>query len=117
MELAVKIHKMTLRDLPAFELYETGSQIRKSSKSTKSNITEGFGRRWYKKDYLHFLTIALSSNDETADHLDTLFLSGSLKDKGTYNELKELNDKLGRKLSLFISSVKKSHRTDEKKSP
>jgi len=111
LELALKIHRMTLKELPAFEVYETASQIRRSSKSTKSNIVEGFGRRCYKKDYIHFLTIALSSNDETADHLETLFLTGSLKTKETYEELKEMIDKLGRKLCLFIQAVVKSHRT------
>lgn len=39
-ELAVKIHKMTLEDLPKFEVYEEGSQIRRSSKSVVSNIVE-----------------------------------------------------------------------------
>ena len=39
-ELSIDIHKMTLR-LPKFELYETGSQIRRSSKSVRSNIVEG----------------------------------------------------------------------------
>ncbi|MCK4496508.1 MAG: four helix bundle protein [Candidatus Aminicenantes bacterium] len=33
-ELVIEIHKMTM-NLPRFELYETGSQIRKSSKSVK----------------------------------------------------------------------------------
>ncbi len=39
-ELSIEIHKMSL-DLPRFELYETGSQIRRSSKSIRSNIVEG----------------------------------------------------------------------------
>ena len=34
-ELVIKIHKMTLNELPKFELYEEGSQIRRSSKSSK----------------------------------------------------------------------------------
>jgi len=40
--------------LPRFELYETGSQIRRSSKSIRSNIVEGYGRRRYKFDYIRF---------------------------------------------------------------
>jgi four helix bundle protein len=43
-ELVIDIHKMTLTQLPQFELYEEGSQIRRSSKSIKSNIVEGYGR-------------------------------------------------------------------------
>ncbi len=39
-ELSIKIHKMTLT-LPKFEMYEEGSQIRRSSKSIRSTIVEG----------------------------------------------------------------------------
>jgi len=35
--LGVKVHKMTL-GLPKFEMFEEGSQIRRSSKSVSSNI-------------------------------------------------------------------------------
>ena len=52
---------MTLTKLPAFELYEEGSQIRRSVKSVKSNIVEGYGRRRYKQDYIRFLTYAQAS--------------------------------------------------------
>jgi four helix bundle protein len=41
-ELVIDIHKMTLA-LPKFELYETGSQIRRSIKAVKANIVEGYG--------------------------------------------------------------------------
>jgi len=44
-ELVTEIHSMTLNDLPKFEMFETGSQIRRSVKSIKSNIAEGYGRR------------------------------------------------------------------------
>lgn len=44
-DLTIAIHGMTLRNLPKFEMYEEGSQIRRSMKSVKSNIVEGFGRR------------------------------------------------------------------------
>jgi hypothetical protein len=36
-ELVVDIHRMTLHKLPKFEMYEEGNQIRRSSKSAKSN--------------------------------------------------------------------------------
>lgn len=37
-KLAVEIHRMSLTDLPKFEMYEEGGQIRRSSKSIVSNI-------------------------------------------------------------------------------
>ena len=40
-EAVIDIHKMTLEKLPKFEIYEEGSQIRKSSKSAKSTIVGG----------------------------------------------------------------------------
>lgn len=70
--VAIDIHKMTLNDLPSFEMYEIGQQIRRSSKSTRSNIVEGYGRRVYQAEYYKFLTYAIASNDETVDHLESL---------------------------------------------
>ena len=107
--LVVDIHKMTLNELPKFEMYEVGSQIRRSIKSVKSNIVEGYGRRRYKQDYLRFLTYALASNDETTDHLETLFETESLKINSLYQNIHERLEILGKKLNLFIQSVEKKH--------
>ena len=101
-EISVKIHKMTLEELPDFEMYETGRQIRRSSKSTRSNIVEGYGRRYYKQDYKKFIIYSLSSNDETSDHLDTLFETGSLTNKELYDHLHERLEILGKKINKFL---------------
>ncbi|MCF6333813.1 MAG: four helix bundle protein [Draconibacterium sp.] len=42
--LAIKVHRMTLT-LPKYEMYEQGSQVRRSTKSIKDNIVEGYGRK------------------------------------------------------------------------
>jgi four helix bundle protein len=76
--VVIEVHEMSLK-LPKFELYEEGSQIRKSSKTTKAAIVEGYGRRRYKQDWIKFLVYALSSNDETMDHLETLWETKSLR--------------------------------------
>ena len=68
-ELAMKIHRMSLT-LPKYELYEEGSQIRKSSKGVSSTIVEGYGRRKYKNDFVRFLVYAQASCDETEVHLE-----------------------------------------------
>jgi four helix bundle protein len=111
-ELVIDIHKMTLSKLPQFELYEEGSQIRRSIKSTKSNIVEGYGRRRYKLDYVRFLTYSLASCDETTDHLETLYETESLKDGDLYKNLHERLQILGKKINRFIQSVEAEHRTD-----
>ncbi len=108
-ELVVDIHKMTLSKLPKFEMFEEGSQIRRSAKSTKSTIVEGYGRRRYKKDFIRFLSYALASNDETIDHLETLFDTGSLEDEDLFNALCKRLKILGKKLNLFIQSVERGH--------
>jgi len=110
-EVVIEIHKMTLTDLPKFEMYETGSQIRRSSKSIKSNIVEGYGRRRYKLDFLHFLIFSESSTDETTDHLETLYETGSLKSESKYNQLHEKLEILAKKTNRFINSVQQNHRT------
>jgi len=56
--------------LPKYELYETGSQIRRASKSVSGNIVEGYGRRRYKSDFIRFLTYAHASSDETTEWLE-----------------------------------------------
>ena len=104
-KIVVDIHKMTLEKLPKFEMYEEGSQIRKSSKSVKSTIVEGYGRRRYKPEYIRFLIFAIASNDETIDHLETLFETGSLKDQELYQNLHDRIEILGKKLNNFIKAV------------
>ena len=108
-ELVIDIHRMTLTELPKFEMFEEGSQIRKSSKSVKSTIVEGYGRRRYKQEFIRFLTYAIASNDETIDHLETLFETESLKKKELYDSLHSRLDVLGRKLNNMISSVEREH--------
>jgi four helix bundle protein len=112
-EIVIGIHKMTLTEIPKFELYEEGSQIRRSSKSVKTNIVEGYGRREYKQDFIRFLTFSLASNDETLDHLETLWETESLKNEELYKELHEKIDKLGRKINLFIKGVEEHHQSQK----
>jgi four helix bundle protein len=108
-ELVITIHEMTLTKLPKFEMFEEGSQIRRAIKSVKSNIVEGYGRRRYKQEFIRFVDYALASCDETADHLDTLIATQSLKDVATIDEITNGLTKLGRKLNLFLQSIERSH--------
>ena len=69
--LAKEVHLMTM-ELPKYELYEQGSQIRRSSKSIKDNIAEGYGRRRYKDEFIRYLIFAHSSNDEVISQLNMI---------------------------------------------
>ncbi len=114
-KLAIEIHEMTLK-LPKLEMYEGGSQIRRSSKSIKSNIVEGFGRRRYKQEFIKFLVYSLASCDETANHLNTLYETKSFEDTEKYKYFSEEYDHLGRMLNNFIKSVELDHKTGHQSS-
>ena len=109
-KLAIEIHEMSLQ-LPKFEMYEEGSQIRKSSKSVKNNIVEGFGRRRYKQEFIKYLTYSLASCDETLGHLHTLYETKSLDDEKKYRYFCEEYDHLGKMITNFIKSVDVGHKT------
>jgi len=108
-DLSVRVHRMTLEELPKFEMFEEGSQVRRSVKSIRSNIVEGYGRRRYKQEFVRFLTYSIASCDETSDHVDTVFETGSLTNESLYRELHEGLDHLGRKLNLLLQSVVERH--------
>jgi four helix bundle protein len=99
---------MTL-SLPKFEMYEEGSQIRRSSKSIRSNIVEGYGRRRYKNEFIRYIVFAIASTDETIDHLEILMETESLKDKILFKKLSDKANLLDRKLINFLKSVEEKH--------
>ena len=110
-KLAVRVHKMTLDDLPKFEMFEEGSQIRRSSKSIVSNIVEGYGRRRYKNEFVRFLTYAVGSCDETKTHLEMLYETGSLNKQNIFEQLINSYEEVGAKLFRFREAVIKGHRS------
>jgi four helix bundle protein len=108
-ELVIVIHRMTFENLPKHEMYEEGSQIRRSIKSVKSTIVEGYGRRRYKQEFTRFIYYAVSSTDETMDHLETLLETGSLTDKELYDYIHSQLELLGKKLYRFVKTVEENH--------
>jgi len=107
-QLGVDIHKFTF-DLPKFELYEIGAQLRRASKSISANIVEGFGRRRYKAEFIRFLVYSHSSCNETIEWMEYVRdCHQELKDGS--KELTERLDKLGRKINRFISAVGRNHK-------
>lgn len=107
-ELTIDIHKMTLI-LPKFEQFEEARQIRRSVKTIRSCIVEGYSRRTYKAEFIKFLIYSLSSNDETIDHLELLFETQSLIDESLYNSLHQKLELLGKKINNFLQPVQRSH--------
>ncbi len=100
--LAKRVHLASL-ELPPFELYEQGSQVRRSSKSIKDQIAEGYGRKRYKPEVIKFLTYAQSSCDETYSQLEMILeLYPDLSD---FSELIPEYDALGKRINKFIQYV------------
>src|SRR5205814_7182876 len=100
LELAIKVHKMTFM-LPKFELYEEGSQIRRSAKAIPANIVEGYCLRRHKNEYLQYLHRALGSSQETIIHLRILSETRSLVDEAAFNDLQSQYTQLGKMLFRF----------------
>jgi four helix bundle protein len=111
-DLTIAIHRMTLTQLPKFEMYEEGSQIRRSMKSVKSNIVEGFGRRRHKAEYVRFLDFSYASALETIDHLETLHETESLTNSEQFTALNEKLVHLSRSIYQFTKGVELHHNED-----
>jgi four helix bundle protein len=107
-KLALEIHKMSLT-LPKYELYEQGSQVRRSSKTVKDSIVEGFGRRRYKNDFVKFLIYSQSSCDETISQLN-MINEIHFQDNSLSNLIDEY-EILGKKINRFIQYVEDNWRT------
>ena len=65
-------------------------------------VKEEDGIRW------NIFVFLLSSNDETIDHLETLFETGSLNNKIIYDDLHGQIEILGKKLNLFIQAIERN---------
>lgn len=103
-ELLIKVHQVSL-NLPKYELYEEGSQLRRSSKSITANIVEGYGRNKYKVEFIKFLIYAHSSCDETILHLN--IIKDIHLEIGDISKLIEDYDKLGAMINKFIQYVER----------
>ena len=103
-QLAVEIHAMTFQ-LPSFERFEEGSQIRRSSKSVVSNIVEGYALRKYKNEFVHYLFRSYGSCEETLEHLELLFQTKSSTDQTLFTHLHKSTNNLCGKILRYIQAV------------
>ncbi|NPA68769.1 MAG: four helix bundle protein [Chlorobi bacterium] len=106
--LALDVHYLTMK-LPKYELYEQGSQIRRSSKSIKNNIAEGFGRRRYKAEFIRFLIFAHASCDETVSQLN--MINELYFKENPITDLINKYETLSKKINKYIQYVEKNWKT------
>lgn len=100
-DLAFQIYKIT-KDFPKEELYGLTSQIRRSALSIPANIVEGHARR-SKKEFKHFINIALGSLAETRYFFDFSKRLGYHKKE--YHHTEELIEEAGKVLWSFYRSL------------
>lgn len=106
MRLFLDLHPTTLK-LPKYELYELGSQLRRSSDSVVSNIVEGYGRRRYKGDFIRFLVFSHASCLESINDIDKIVvLYPNLK--ADFESFIQQYEYLGGKIYNFMSYVEKN---------
>ena len=99
--LAFQIYKIT-KDFPKEELYGLTSQIRRSALSIPANIVEGHARK-SKKEFKHFINIALGSLAETRYFFD--FSKKLGYHKREYHNTEELLAETGKILWSFYCSL------------
>ena len=86
----LRVHELSL-GFPKFEMYELGSQMRRSSNSGPANLAEGFNNK-HRNIYLETISRALGEIRETQHHLMIAhrkqYISGAVYEEliGEYNE-------------------------------
>lgn len=108
--LHLRIHKLSL-GFPQFELYELGSQIRRSSNAVPAIIAEGWGSR-HTNIYLEAINRAKGELRETQHHLDIAHAKKYLSKQDwsdldrAYENCDRMLEKLYQKLSEWRGSVR-----------
>ena len=101
-KLHLEINELSLK-FPKFELYELGSQIRRSSNSAPANLAEGWSNK-HIKIYLEGINRAQAEVQETKHHLYVAFRKNYLKEE-EYSKYKSRYDECGKMLKGLERSL------------
>ena len=105
--LAIEVHDLTLT-FPKFELYELGSQLRRSSNSAPANLAEGFNNK-HTNIYLEGISRAQAEIRETKHHLKIAFRKKYLSKEKLDYFIDEYNI-CGRMLTNLEKSLERNKR-------
>ncbi len=100
--LHIEVNELTF-SFPKFELYELGSQLRRSSNSAPANVAEGWNNR-HINIYLEGINRALGELRETKHHLTMALRKRYLKEV-TYKDIIDRYDECGRMLKSLEKSL------------
>lgn len=101
-ELHIEVNELTFA-FPKFELYELGSQLRRSSNSSPANIAEGWNNK-HINIYLEGINRALGELRETKHHLKMAFRKGYIE-QSKITDLINRYDECGRMLKALEKSL------------
>ena len=104
LRLHIEVNDLTLT-FPKFEMYELGSQLRRSSNSIPANIAEGWNN-FHLNVYLEGINRALGELRETKHHLIVAFQKQYLG-KEEYTDLVSRYDECGKMLNGLRDSLRK----------
>lgn len=101
-DLHIEVNELTFT-FPKFELYELGSQVRRSSNSVPANIAEGWNNK-HINIYLEGINRALGELRETRHHIKMAFRKGYIE-QFKYTDLTTRYDECGRMLKSLEKSL------------
>jgi four helix bundle protein len=101
-ELHLEVNELTFT-FPKFELYELGSQLRRSSNSAPANIAEGWNNK-HINIYLEGINRAQGEPRETKHHLKMAFKKGYIENT-KYEDLLNRYEECGRMLKALEKSL------------
>ena len=116
VDLHLRVHEATLA-FPQFEMYELGSQVRRSSNSAPANLAEGFNNR-HVRIYQECLSRAIGEVRETQHHLLVAHRKGYLTKTqftdlvGEYNECSKMLQAIDKKLKVKSQVAERRQRND-----
>jgi four helix bundle protein len=101
-ELHLEVNELTF-GFPKFELFELGSQLRRSSNSAPANIAEGWNNK-HTNIYLEGIDRAQGEIRETKHHIKMVFKKRYIEEP-RYKDLTSRYDQYGRVLKALENSL------------
>lgn len=105
LQLHLEVCELTLT-FPRHELYELGSQLRRSSNATAANLAEGWNNK-HTKIYLEGINRSIGELQESEHHLDVALRKGYLK-VTCHEELKGWDEECSKMLWALAKAIEHS---------
>lgn len=104
-----EIRSMVLEEIPKFDMWKEGTELRRASKGVISGIVDATGKRGNKQNFIRCLKSSVESNTEAIGHLRALFDSGALTDTVFFEGLLAKMKIVDEQLHAFIQTVEQDH--------